>query len=442
MGTIFDAFKKCEEEGRPFGVHQNLYKQDWYALLQYDRQTGLLDLSNPDIIKGGGTVARLLALGMIDADGRLTSQGVRACEKFLEALADADGAVCLPGRKRANGDSVKEKKTVKGKLIPVGQKAGKPAGTPKNIKPAPKLRENHRKEFKVVEETDSTCKDCPELPAQAFEEISSRTETHTARDSKTSKSTPKPNKNSGDTALRAGAGGPLHGNGEGEGVVTDLVVLRQPYSPEAEMFKALRSTILFPGSGKAPRVILVTSTQPEEGKSFVAANLAASIALHLDRHVLLVDCDLRKPSLHRLFGLRDAPGLSEHLEGNMGLASLLQKTTLPRLSLLSAGKSPFNPAELLTSEKMFSFLEEVKNRYEDRLIVMDSPPLMAAAESNVLGRFAEGILLVVREGGPKRDDVLEAVQKIDKRKILGLVGNFTSKRSSGYYYNSKKYTGY
>jgi exopolysaccharide/PEP-CTERM locus tyrosine autokinase len=307
----------------------------------------------------------------------------------------------------------------------------KTLGTSKRITPVPK--EHH-----------TLCNNFEKPPVQLTAEIPRPAETRDLPDVKTSAPPAQRGTPSG-AALRSEDNPLLQFSGQGgsvDSVDIDLVVLRQPYSPEAEMFKALRSTILFPGSGKAPRVILVTSTQPEEGKTFVAANLAASIALHLDRHVLLVDCDLRKPSLHRLFGLRDAPGLSEHLEGNMGLASLLQKTTLPRLSLLSAGKSPFNPAEMLTSEKMFSFLEEVKNRYEDRLIVMDSPPLMAAAESNVLGRFAEGILLVVREGGPKRDDVLEAVQKIDKRKILGLVGNFTSKRKSGYYYNSKKYHRY
>jgi exopolysaccharide/PEP-CTERM locus tyrosine autokinase len=417
----FEAFKKCEEEGRPPGEDLNLSKEDWFALLQHNRRTGLLDLSNPDLIEGEGTFARLVALRMVDAEGHLTPQGLQACDTFLAALADTAGVEDAAERKGPGGD-----------------------GSPKSVQPVPMVRNTRQSEPKAVDAAAATPNEFQAPPVQPTAEISRPVETRDVPNVQTS--TPPPQRGAPSVAApQSEVASPPQPKGQASGVDTvdiDLVVLRQPYSPEAEQFKALRSTILFPGSGNPPRVILVTSTQPAEGKSFVAANLAASIALHLDRYVLLVDCDLRNPTLHRLFGRQEAPGLSEHLEEHLALHALLQKTQLPRLSLLSAGRKSYNPSELVTSEKMFAFLQEVKSRYEDRVIVMDAPPLMAAAESNVLAGFADGILLVVRENGPKREAVQEAVQKIDKRKILGIVGNFTSKRTSGYYYSSKKYGRY
>jgi capsular exopolysaccharide synthesis family protein len=164
--------------------------------------------------------------------------------------------------------------------------------------------------------------------------------------------------------------------------------------------------------------------------------------MNLDHHILLVDCDLRRPSAHRLFGIDQHPGLSDHLSNQLDLAPLIQKTVLPRLSMVTAGKSPFNPTELLTSERMVRFLDEVKNRYKDRVVVLDSPPAMVAAELSVLAGFAEGIVLVVKEGGPKREHVMEVIQQLDKKKILGIVGNFASMQTSGYYYKSKRYKKY
>ena len=217
-----------------------------------------------------------------------------------------------------------------------------------------------------------------------------------------------------------------------------LVVITKPYSFEAEQFKLLRSSLLFPVNGKAPRSILVTSTDPGEGKTLVSANLAASIALNLDRSVLLIDCDLRRPFLHELLGFGECRGLSEYLSGRCSLASLLLKTPLDRFSFLPAGQIPVNPAELLNSAKMFELMDEVRNRYADRLVIIDSPPPMLAAESNALARAVDGVLLVIKYRATRRENAAELVEKIGKDKILGTVLNFTDRAALGYY-RAKKY---
>ena len=217
-----------------------------------------------------------------------------------------------------------------------------------------------------------------------------------------------------------------------------LVVITKPYSFEAEQFKLLRSSLMFPTSGPPPRSILVTSTDPGEGKTLVSANLAASIALNLDRYVLLIDCDLRRPFLHKLLGVGERPGLSEYLSGCCPLESLLLKTPLDRFSFLSAGQIPVNPAELLNSDKMFGLMTEVRDRYADRLVIIDSPPPMLASESNALARAVDGVLLVIKYRATKREDAAELVEKIGKEKILGTVMNFTDREALGYY-RAKKY---
>jgi protein-tyrosine kinase len=178
----------------------------------------------------------------------------------------------------------------------------------------------------------------------------------------------------------------------------DLVVLLRPKSFESEQFKMLRTNLLFPISGKAPRTIIITSALPGEGKSFVSANLAISIAQSLNEHVLLMDCDIRMPCIHTRFGFNDVPGLSEYLANGISLSSLILKTKINKLSILPGGKPPDNPSELLSSRQMSKLLEEVKERYRDRYIVIDSPPPKLTAETNAILRQVDGILLVIEYG--------------------------------------------
>jgi len=207
-----------------------------------------------------------------------------------------------------------------------------------------------------------------------------------------------------------------------------LVTGLKPQSIEAEQFRQLKNNILFPEKGNPPRCIMITSTAPGEGKSFVAANLAISIAQSIDEHVLLLDCDLRAPSMHSMFGFNNIQGLSEYLSEAKPLSSLLVKTFLNKLTLLPAGKVPPNPSELLSSEQMRRLIHEIKLRYTDRYIIIDTPPPYLTSETNAISRQVDGIVIVVQQGKSRKKDVLDLIDIYGKEKILGIVYNFAKKK--------------
>jgi exopolysaccharide/PEP-CTERM locus tyrosine autokinase len=191
-----------------------------------------------------------------------------------------------------------------------------------------------------------------------------------------------------------------------------------------EVFKALRSKILHPWEkGTTPQTIMVTSAIPKEGKTFVAANLGISLAQAMDKHVLLVDCDLRKPSLATMFGLEYKGGLVNFLRDDTELSSLIMKTSMSKLSILAGGKPPVNPAELLGSSRMQSLVKELSQRYEDRIIIFDTPPMLVAAETAVLAGYVDAILVVVRHGTSGKAQIKKMIDTIGPEKILGVVFN-------------------
>lgn len=217
-----------------------------------------------------------------------------------------------------------------------------------------------------------------------------------------------------------------------------LIVLTAPDSFEAESFKLLRAQILFAKDRERPKTIMVTSAMPGDGKTFVAANLAASIALGIDDHVLLVDCDLRRSNLHTMFGLSNRIGLNEYLKNEKDLPDLLIKTSINKLSFLPAGSAPHNPSELLASSDMKTFLEEVRDRYDDRLIILDTPPSQLLSETNIISNFVDGIVFVVREKVTPNDLVRKAVSAFSKEKLLGIVvnGHTQLQKKQAYYYKN------
>jgi exopolysaccharide/PEP-CTERM locus tyrosine autokinase len=220
-----------------------------------------------------------------------------------------------------------------------------------------------------------------------------------------------------------------------------LVALLQPLSFEAEQFKMLRTNLLFPVSGKSPRSIMVTSSIPDEGKSFVAANLAISIAQGIQEHVLLIDCDIRLPSIHTQFGFGDVPGLSEYLSNGTPVSSLILKTKVDKLSIFPGGKPPHNPSELLSSQQMSNLLKEARDRYSDRFIVIDSPPPTLTAETSAISRQVDGVLVVVEYGKTPRKMVSDLVEIVGRKKVLGIILNkFDIQFSS--YHGIKKYKKY
>jgi exopolysaccharide/PEP-CTERM locus tyrosine autokinase len=202
-----------------------------------------------------------------------------------------------------------------------------------------------------------------------------------------------------------------------------LVVLNNPDSLDAENFKVLRSHLLFSRDRERPRTILVTSAYPGEGKTFVSSNLAVSIALGIDEYVLLVDCDFRRPGIHKMFGYENKEGLHEYLTGQKELPELIIRTQIKKLSLLPTGEVPPNPAELISSSSMEDLVGELKDRYQDRYIVFDSTPSQVTAEANVLSQFVDGVILVVLAQKSPRPAIQKTIHDIGREKIVGVVFN-------------------
>ncbi len=215
----------------------------------------------------------------------------------------------------------------------------------------------------------------------------------------------------------------------------------------AESFRNLRTRILHPTDREIPRTLLVTSATPGEGKSFVCANLGVSLAQGMDNYSLLVDCDLRKPSLHGFFGLGNERGLVNHLRDGEDVGPLFVNCGIRKLSLLPAGPPPVNPAELLGARRMTRLVREVADRYDDRLIIFDSPPVQAASETLVLAKQVDGIVLVVRWGGSRREHVQDLLDMVGREKIVAVVFNayratlFDTKLFGTYEYQKDYYYG-
>jgi len=210
-----------------------------------------------------------------------------------------------------------------------------------------------------------------------------------------------------------------------------LVSLFQPGSLGAEQFRKLRTHILKLNMSNPPRTIMVTSATEGEGKTFVAANLAAGIAHDLHFHALLVDCDLRSPSLSNWFGVQNGHGLSDYLVGRGNLSELLAKTTMDKLMILTGGSAQEKPAELIGSKKMEALVHELKSRYNDRYIIFDATPLLATTEPELLARLVDGILIVVRANVTPRETIKQAIASLDPKKILGFVLNDVEFKSPG-----------
>lgn len=192
----------------------------------------------------------------------------------------------------------------------------------------------------------------------------------------------------------------------------------------SESFRVLRSRILHPSDEERQlKTILITSTAPGEGKSFVSANLGISLARGMDQYCLMVDCDLRRPTLAGLMGLANEPGLSDYLQKKCEVQDIIKKTSVDKLAILPSGNPPVNPSELLGSVRMQGLVDELSTRYEDRFIIFDSPPIQAASETSVLAKQVDGVVLVVRWGASGRAHIQRLVDDIGKEKIIGVVFN-------------------
>ena len=217
--------------------------------------------------------------------------------------------------------------------------------------------------------------------------------------------------------------------------VAALVTIAQPRSPVSEAYRSLRTSIQFLSLDRTVQTILVTSAGPGEGKSTTLANLAVTFA-EAGREVIVVDGDLRRPSLHRFFGLANDHGLTAAMRDEQPLANLILPTDIPHLRLLPSGPLPPNPSELLGSQRMDRIIENLRSVAE--IILFDSPPTIAVTDASVLGAKMDGVLLVVSAGKTKRDHALRAKSILQKgnAKVLGVVLNNVKFDGSLYqYYN-------
>jgi protein-tyrosine kinase len=221
-----------------------------------------------------------------------------------------------------------------------------------------------------------------------------------------------------------------------------LVTILDPKSLAAEQFKRLRTQILKKMRARMENTILVTSAARGEGKTTTALNLAISFAQGLNETVLLIDADLRKPGMHHSLGIEVEKGLVDYLRGEAELADLLIKTEIPKLSLLPSGDPPENPSELLGSERMSQLIQEVRSRYEDRFIILDTSPINVFADTAILASMVEGVLLVIKDGVTPQEYVHRAISQLDNSKMLGICLNMISEPDSlqdaYYYYDYEK----
>lgn len=221
-----------------------------------------------------------------------------------------------------------------------------------------------------------------------------------------------------------------------------LVVYHEPGSIAAEQFRKLRTQLLGLRLPDPPKTIMVTSASVAEGKTLVATNLGAVLAQDLHSYTLLVDADLRNPTLSRSFGLHEGRGLSDYLAADAAIPELLIKTSIEKLTVLSSGTIRDNPVELIGSKKMALLVSEMRDRYKDRYIIFDSSPLLATTEPSVLTRIVDGIILVIRAGVTPRETVTQALETLDRSKVLGIVLNdmeFKSGALNSRYFGSPSY---
>jgi len=206
-------------------------------------------------------------------------------------------------------------------------------------------------------------------------------------------------------------------------VVDDLglITITDPLSPISEAYRTLRMNLQFAALDTELRTLLITSAGPDEGKSTTLVNLAITIA-QTERSVIMVDCDLRRPGLHSLFGLSNETGLTTMVVDNQALENPpLQPTGIDGLRLLASGPPPPRPPDLLGSKRMDTVIERLLAHAD--LLLFDAPPVMAATDAIVLSTKVDGVLLVASAGRTKREHAQRAVERLKKVKahLVGAV---------------------
>lgn len=211
-----------------------------------------------------------------------------------------------------------------------------------------------------------------------------------------------------------------------------FIVEKNAKSIEAEFFRSLKTNVQYTNVDKMIKVITVTSANQGDGKTLVAGNLALVLAENKNK-VLLIDCDLRRPTIHKKFNVSNLHGLTDLLIGAVSFEKARKKQP-SGLHLLTSGKIPPNPSELLSSKSMKNLLRVLRNIYE--YIIIDTPPIQAVSDSKVIGGESDGTILVVKANKTKKDEVIKSKKELEKLNIhiMGAVLNGVSNKSKDYKY--------
>lgn len=216
---------------------------------------------------------------------------------------------------------------------------------------------------------------------------------------------------------------------------TKLVINENIKSPIAEAYKTLRTNLQFSftDTNGGLKVLLITSCGPTEGKSTTAANLAITMA-QSDQKVLLVDCDLRKPVIHRAFSLLNGKGLTNILVEGVPYESLVNMTFVDNLGVITSGPKPPNPSELLGSARMRTLIDRFKESYDT--VILDSPPSLPVTDAAVLSKLVDGVIIVTEHGQTTFESLTQTKSVLEKvnAKILGVVLNRVPANHREYYY--------
>lgn len=211
-----------------------------------------------------------------------------------------------------------------------------------------------------------------------------------------------------------------------------LIAHEQPKSPITEQYRLIRNNIHFSSVDEEIKTIVVTSPEPNDGKSTTSSNLAVVLAQQ-GKQVLLVDADLRKPTIHYVFNVSNRDGLTNILMKEINLVEAIIKTHVPNLEVITSGSIPHNPSELLNSIAMEQVLEELAEIYD--YIIFDTPPILLVTDSQIMANKCDGVVMVVASRKSKKDRALKAKDLLEKAKakLLGVVVNGVETQKGDYY---------
>lgn len=216
-----------------------------------------------------------------------------------------------------------------------------------------------------------------------------------------------------------------------------LVTFYNPKSPESEAYRMLRTNLGYTGVDIKHKVILVTSSRMQEGKSTTASNLAIAMA-QSEHKVLMIDCDLRRPKIHKLFAIDNTSGLTDVLTKDVEVAKINNNIEkINGLDIITSGQTPPMPSELLDSKKMAKLVADMREEYD--YIILDSPPILSVSDATILSRIVDAVILVVASNDTHVDAIATAKRALDKVEA-NLIGTVltkakTGKRGYNYYYD-------